>query len=122
MLAAIAFHWAPSGRRRSIERVGLVPGRRSPAPVFDVDGEWRAPYVCLALDPVYGGALSFEYSGVPGEVWDLWQVWLHPDDDARGRRDGGRHLIEIRVHNRIPKRRVALVASRELRAVRGRPR
>lgn len=118
MILSIGYHWSPVARRASITRLGLVPGKPLTCSSGDNwDGtacDWRPDYVCLGEDPDMAAAYSWRIHGEPGEVWDLWQVYLHPSDDLRGRRDGGRSLIEARVHNRIPKSRVRWIADRVL--------
>lgn len=146
------FHWAPRDRRPSITRLGLVPGKRPTSLPLDWDSDqqalapstWRPDYVCLGPDPWLAACYSWRVHGHPGQTWDLWQVWLDPAVDVIAWRrrqphqtvhvhrgpDGQvteipverRRLIEVRVANRIPKRRVEWLADRTLRDVRGRPR
>lgn len=127
MILTIGYHWSPIARRASITRLGLVPGRRPTCSSSAKDwhdgglvpSDWRPDYVCLGADPDMAAAYSWRVHGEPGETWDLWQVYLLRSDDLRGRRDGGRELIEARVHNRIPKRRISFIATRLLVPGRG---
>lgn len=97
------FHWAPTARRASIERIGLVPGRRS-----NTLPQFRPPYVCLGTDPRSAWSLS---GAMCPEItaWDLWQVSLADGHDVRQRDDEPR---EWRVYDRIFKQGVWLVATR----------
>lgn len=145
------FHWSPTARRRSIQRLGLVPGKAPTCSAGSLDwqdGElkpsrWRPDYVCLGPDPWRAAVYSWRVHGEPGDEWDLWQVWLDPAVDiiAWRRRETREHrhveqtpdgpveswyerrtLIEVRVGSRIPKSRVEWLGSRVLRDVRGRAR
>lgn len=145
------FHWSPRERRGSITRLGLVPGKAPTCTSgLDWDGEefvpskWRPDYVCLGPDPWLAAVYSWRLHGEPGQTWDLWEVWLDPAVDviAWRRRESTpvweverdtagnvtetvverKRLTEVRVGNRIPKRRVEWLAERTLRDVRGRPR
>lgn len=110
------FHWSPTANRRGIERLGLVPGR--PSVTHSI--AFRAPYVCLADDPWWAWQLSGAIVGHRGQSWDLWQVTLGDghkikrvrswDPDA----EGGRRYHEWRVFDRIYKRGVWLVGTREI--------
>ncbi len=103
------YHWAPSARRRSIQRLGLVPGR------LNVTGELRPPYVCFADNPVLAWSLSGRmHPEIP--EWDLWMVFAG-HVEVRRRIDtfsdtGRRYVLEYRVHDRIPKRHVRYVGTR----------
>lgn len=50
--------------------------------------------------------------GEPGETWDLWQVRLADEDEVHILPEWGRWLREVRVANRIPKRRLWWVGER----------
>lgn len=100
-------HWAPTSRRASITRHGLVPGKLSTC------GEWRPPYVCFSESP----ALAWSLSGGTGrgkhiDSWDLWTCW---SDAASGMEaipfDNG-DTKEWRVYERIFKRDLWYVATR----------
>jgi hypothetical protein len=105
------FHWAPTPRRRQIDRYGLRPGMR---PTISTPG-WRAPYVCLAETPSWAWALSgqrHEDAAEPGS-WDLWQVDVNGLTGAViPTYDDDHQWHEVRIHERIHKRRMWRVASR----------
>ncbi len=111
-LERIGYHWSPTANRHSIQRLGLVPGRRT------LQGTgFRAPYVCLSPDPSLAWVLSGQmFEDVAS--WDLWQVHLDQVDDHYEILldtwiDTGRHYIkEFRVYGRIFKRDVTYVATR----------
>lgn len=106
------FHWSPAERRGQIVRYGLRPRMR---PTISTPG-WRAPYVCLAETPSWAWALSgmrAERDREPGH-WDLWQVDVNgllgetvPTYDEH-------RWHEVRVQERIYKRRMWHVATREV--------
>lgn len=104
MTADLAFHWAPTARRRGIERRGLVPGARSR------NGVWRPPFVCLSREPAYALASSDAQTPV-GEPMDLWQVDLTAAA-LPGYEEFDFH-DEIRVYVPIPKRAIVLLATRD---------
>lgn len=67
-LPALLYHWAPSQRRRSIGRYGLVPGK----PSVSIRG-FRPPFVCFGLNPESAWQMSGDiHPEVPG--WDLWMT------------------------------------------------
>lgn len=102
-MADLAYHWAPTVRRRGIERRGLVPGSRSR------NGAWRPPFVCLSRDPSY--ALGSTNAQVPvEEPMDLWLLNL---DDAEMPREEFDWHDELRFYERIPARFLVLLATRE---------
>ena len=112
------YHWSPRARRGSIDRLGLVPGRRNVrGPSYHrLDGtgeEFRQPAVCFSLDPATAWAYSIATFGVPG-VYDLWQVWLVDDDQVEVLPMWGARIIEVRVHNRVKKRRLVWVGERRV--------
>lgn len=125
MKLEILYHWSPADRRTGIARQGLVPGKRpvthSSLP-FDDASQWRAPYVCLAEDPLWAWCLSGNVSGSVGEVWDLWAINLHEELHSifrvrHARRQPGdapnpTRYHEWRVYDRIYKRHVRYLASR----------
>lgn len=104
------YHWSPAERRAQIIRRGLATGRSS---VTHSD-DFRAPYVCLSPSPLRAWVLSGDIVGAVGQTWDLWQVRLDDSDDVRLRPDWGPEIMEIRVHNRIPRGRVWRVAERTI--------
>ena len=110
-MSHLLFHWAPTSRRKGIERLGLVPGS------WSRDRVWKPPYVCFSGSP----SLAWALSGAIGQTeaitsWDLWQVWsdrldgyevLVFDDDPD-------EVKEFRVYHRIYKRDIWYVATRVL--------
>jgi hypothetical protein len=116
VLIEVLYHWSPRERRRNIENRGLLPGRRNVLFDEETDPAYRAfrqPAVCLAPTPSSAWGVSGMAFGRKGGTWDLWQVSLDPADEVEVRRIDGRRIMEVRVHNRIPKSRVWWVASRE---------
>ena len=99
------YHWAPTSRRRQINRYGLRPGSLSS------DRLWRPPYVCLADGPRAAWQLIGRYRRQIRD-WDLWWTTSHaaapmemiPYDDGSPR--------EYRVYQRIFKRDLWLVGTR----------
>lgn len=111
-LEPIAYHWSPSTNRRSIQKLGLMPGRKT---IQNVD--FRPPYVCLAPDPVLAWTLSGRmFDEIPS--WDLWSCHLGRIDSVYEVLfdtfiDTGRHYLkEYRVYGRIFKRDLHYVATR----------
>lgn len=102
MTIDLAFHWAPTVRRKGIERRGLVPGSRSR------NGAWRPPFVCLARDPAYAIASSNAQVEV-AEPMDLWQVDLERLPLPREEFDWH---DEIRFYERIPRRYLEFLGTR----------
>lgn len=118
------YHWSPRDRRASILRLGLVPGRRNfHGPVFNgpgvdengedivVPGEWRANYVCLGTTPVRAWKYSHGAWKSTG-TFDLWSATLEDSDEVHVNPFWGDRIIEVRVHNRIPKSRLIWVGER----------
>jgi hypothetical protein len=108
------FHWSPAERRGQINRYGLRPSMR---PTISTAGRhW--PYVCLAETPSWAWALSgmrSEREREPG-AWDLWQVQVNGlKGECLDTYDEHR-WHEVRVHERIYKRRLWHVATREVRS------
>jgi hypothetical protein len=106
MLLPALFHWSPRDRRARIVHDGLVPGRRATV------SSGEMPYVCLSPTPSSAWGLSGMGFAEPGSVWDLWQVRLDDDDQVTVPPHWGRWIREVRVHNRIHKRRVWWVGER----------
>lgn len=102
------FHWSPSSRRKSIQRSGLVPGK------FSTDRLWKPPHICLADSPRLAWQLSGGMSrGWEHPEWDLWEVWTHEQAGYEKLYFDSGAIKEIRVFDRIYKRNVWLVGSRE---------
>ncbi len=101
------YHWSPSGRRKSIERRGLVPSSMS------VDRAWKPPYVAYSDSPSMAWVLS---GVVHPEVasWDLWMTWSNvPTGLEIMPLDIDREVIkEVRVYERVFKRDLWFVGSR----------
>ena len=116
----VLFHWSPVDRRDSISRRGLVP--RSPATCStivedihndpEVAEEYRQLAVCLGTSPSHAWHLSGYLYTEGSPEWDLWQVVLDDEDFVIPLPFEGFRLAEIRVANRIPKKRVWYVATR----------
>lgn len=119
------YHWSPRDRLKSIKRQGLIPGKRNIAgPVYhgtpdnlnedneDLGaGEFRQSGVCFSPSP--GKAWNYSHGCWKSSgAFDLWQVELEPTDDVEVRRMWGATIIEVRVHNRIPKSRLVWVGER----------
>lgn len=119
------YHWSPRDRLPSIKRHGLMPGRRGfNGPLFhgtpdnpnteNVDlgeGEWLAPWVCFATTPVRAWEYSHGAWRSKG-TFDLWSVVLLDSDEVHINPMWGSTIIEVRVHNRIPKSRLVFVGER----------
>lgn len=109
----VLFHWAPASKRRGIVRYGLLPGQ--PPTCMDSEDapeEYRQTAVCLGTSPSHAWSLSGDLYATPGDTWDLWQMNLDDNDLVIPLPFEGFRLQEIRVANRIHKRRVWYVASR----------
>ena len=99
------YHWAPTLRRKQINRYGLRPNSVSS------DRLWKPPYVCLADSPVLAWDLIGRFRPLV-ETFDLWWTTGHaampyetiPSDDGQVR--------EYRVYHRIFKRDLWMVGTR----------
>lgn len=112
MLLPPLYHWSPRSRAASIRRLGLVPGKRPTIGTTRTvtDGRYM---VCLAPDPAAAWSLSGAiWARELGVVWDLWQAHLVDTDEVHVRPDFGPRIVEVRVANRIPKRRLVWLAER----------
>lgn len=108
------FHWSPTSKRKSIERLGLIPG------CISLQGDWYPPYVCFSDDPWLAWVLS-------GRMWpdiSSWDLWMchfpsqtsfnHYEAILDTYPDTGRHYIkEYRVYTRVYKRDLTYLATRE---------
>ena len=105
------YHWAPSSRRRSIQRHGLVIGKRH----VTHSGGWRASYLCFSDSPSYAWALSGDTVRHVQE-WDLWMVWS-ADVPSLGYRDD--HIAQVpaeyRTKHAVARKDLWLVGSRKRR-------
>lgn len=117
------YHWSPAEYRAAIKRRGLKPTTPTAVPVSTpipgyaariVDPEASALMVCLGTSPSHAWCLSGGIWAERGSTWDLWQVTLDVDDEVHPLPFFGYRLDEVRVSNRIPKRRVWYVASRTI--------
>lgn len=111
LVLPVLYHWSPSKHRAAIIRRGLRPTCPT-ATRFD-DSTLA---VCLGTSPSHAWSLSGAVFGEKGEEWDLWQVTLDEGDEVHPLPFFGHRLDEIRVANRIPKRRLWLVGTRALTA------
>lgn len=111
------YHWSPRSRLKGIKRLGLVPGKRNVnGPTFhDPDdpsrGEFTQPGVCLSPDPATAWAYSHGCWRSNG-IFDLWQLSLATSDEVHVLSQWGSRILEVRVHNRIPKGRLVWVGER----------
>lgn len=105
----IFYHWSPLARRTAILRRGLVPGQ------WSRDRLWKPPYVCLA--PTVKGAWSLtggmKYDHEKSFIWDLWEIWVGDQDGYEELYYDTGRIQEIRVYERIYKRNVWWVATRD---------
>jgi hypothetical protein len=120
----VLFHWSPREMRDGIKRRGLKPtcptSLTYSAEVIPgtANGRWlegedaSARMVCLGTSPSHAWSLSGAIFAERGDVFDLWQVTLDDEDEVHPLCFFGYKLDEIRVRNRIPKRRVWWVAER----------
>lgn len=105
------FHWSPVERRGQILRYGLRPGMR---PTVTTPG-WRAPYVCFAETPSWAWALSGGQGAEPGTEWDLWQCQINGLEVEEKPTYDEHRWHELRVYERVFKRRIWHVATRTVR-------
>lgn len=112
-LDLVIYHWSPSSNRRSIEKVGLCPGKKT------LQGEWRPPYVCFSDDPYLAWVLSGKmYPEI--KEWDLWMCHVpsqtsfdHYEIITDTFVDTGRHYVkEYRIYTRVYKRDLTYLATR----------
>jgi len=94
-----------------------MPGKRNHhGPVWrngtnNTDGEFRQPMICFSPDPTT--AWNYSHGTWKSEgTFDLWQIWLEPEDEVHVQPFWGAQPIEVRIANRIPKRRLHWVAER----------
>lgn len=106
----IWYHWSPVERRASIIKHGLLPGK------FSTDKLWRPPYICLATSPSLAWGLSGGIRKRERRDWDLWQADVSEQSGYEELYfDGSNEIKEIRVYERIYKRNVWYVATRNVR-------
>lgn len=78
-----------------------------------VDRLWRPPHICLAPHPGWAWRLSGGYHPEI-ESWDLWEIWtgsLHGWEILG--LDKQHFHVEVRVFQRIYKRDIELIATRQ---------
>lgn len=122
LVLPVLYHWSPAECRNRIQRHGLRPtcptavatGLPMPGGARPVDPEASVLAVCLGTSPSHAWSLSGALWAERGSVWDLWQVSLDHEDAVHPLPTQGNRLDEIRVANRIPKRRIWLVGQREV--------
>jgi len=103
----LLYHWSPVSRRKSIQRHGLCPGKKSR------DGSWRPPYLCFSRFPTVAWGVSATHSGKRGR-WDLWCVWSHQVGEYMTRNVNGKWWTrEYRSFQRVPMSALWLVGSRD---------
>ena len=119
------YHWSPRDRLKSINRQGLMPGKRNIAgPIYhgtpdnvneaneDLGaGEFVRNGVCFSTSP----ATAWNYSHgcwKSSGTFDLWQVDLIDSDEVHVNPQWGARIIEVRVRNRIPKSRLTWIGER----------
>lgn len=119
------YHWSPRERLNGIKRLGLMPGKRNiSGPVYhgtnpdgstivDDDGvaEFLQRGVCFSATP----ARAWDYSHGAWRTkgtFDLWMVELESSDEVHILPQWGGTIVEVRVHNRIPKSRLVWVGER----------
>ncbi len=105
------YHWSPRRVRRQIDKYGLLPSRRPASAMAGDDDGFRQPMICFATTPATAWAYSNEVWKLPG-TWDLWEVYLLPTDEVHPMPHFGDRLVEVRVANRIYKRRLHWVGER----------
>lgn len=112
------YHWSPRERLGSIKRLGLVPRKKNFAGygeyVNPASGEtevFLADYVCFATTPATAWNYSHGVWKTTG-IFDLWEVYLDETDEVHVNPQWGDRIVEVRVHNRIPKRRLIWVGER----------
>lgn len=112
-LDLLLFHWSPVTNRDSINRIGLVPYKRT------LQGEWRPPYVCFSDDPILAWVLSGQmWPGI--KRWDLWMCnfegqtsFDHYEIVTDTFVNTGRHYIkEYRIYTRVYKRDLHWIGAR----------
>jgi hypothetical protein len=123
------YHWSPRNRLARIKRLGLLPGQQNDmGPVFHHEGlspdfpgyddvvaagEFRQDKLCFSLDP----ATAWNYSHGAWDnfgTFDLWQLWLEDTDEVHVLPAWGARIVEVRVANPIPYKRLHLVGERNV--------
>jgi hypothetical protein len=108
------YHWTPTRNRQQIQKIGLVPGKKT------LQGDWRPPYVCFSDEPLLAWQLSGRmYPDISS--WDLWMCYFPSQTSFNHYEiildtfiDTGRHYVkEYRIYTRIFKRDLKYVATRK---------
>lgn len=107
LVLPVFYHWSLAAHRPSIVRRGLRPSCPT-----STRYEESTLAVCLGTSPSHAWSLSGAVFAEKGDVWDLWQVGLDDGDEVHPLPFFGNRLEEVRVLNRIPKRRLWLVGQR----------
>lgn len=108
--SGVAYHWAPSARRKSIQRRGLQPGSLSR------NRKARWPFVSFSSDArfAYDSADSYQPISEPMDLWvvDLFAALGTKDYFESIQHNTDNDTAEIRVYTRIPARHLWLAATR----------
>jgi hypothetical protein len=108
------YHWSPRDRHNGIIRLGLVPGKKKHWYANNVTGKREAyiqDSVSFSLDPATAWNYSHGCWRSVGE-FDLWQTYLIATDEVHILPMWGSTVTEVRVKNRIPKRRLIWIGER----------
>ncbi len=111
------YHWSPRERLASIKRSGLITGKpniQGSAYENHVTGEEEHYFqdsISFSPDPATAWNYSHGCWKTSG-VFDLWMVVLDPTDEVRVQPSWGSVIHEVRVHNRIPKKRLVWIGER----------
>ncbi len=106
------YHWSPRRVRQQINKYGLLPSRRpASALILNEDDGFRQPMVCFATTAGTAWSHSNGVWKLPG-TWDLWEVYPIDADEVHVMPAWGGRITEVRVANRIYKRRLHWVGER----------
>lgn len=83
--------------------------------VDDTDGEFFQPMVCFSPDPATAWNYSHGCWKSTG-AFDLWQVAIEPTDAVHVQTMWGARIAEVRIANRIPKKRLNWIGERVVQA------
>ncbi len=109
------YHWSPTSNRANINKLGLVPYKRT------LQGNWRPPYISFSDDPWLAWSLSGNMFPEIN-VWDLWfchvpsqRSFDHYEIITDTYPESGRHFIkEYRIYCRVYKKDLKYLATRNL--------
>jgi len=100
----LLYHWAPSSRRKSILKKGLLVKQLHAAH----SKGWQADYLCFSDSPSYAWALSGHT-----KRRDLWMVWSNSIPDLCYRSDEvGKRPSEYRTARSLPPSKIWFVGTR----------